>query len=78
MGKHADNSQIALVLKHMQSGKEISPLEALNGYGAFRLGAIIYKLKQEGYDISTRLEYLDKPSGRKGHYAVYRLEGSAV
>lgn len=78
MSKHADNSQIALILKHMQRGKEISPLEALNEYGAFRLGAIIYKLKEEGYNIATRLEYVEKPSGRRGHYAVYRLEEGAV
>jgi hypothetical protein len=76
MSKHADNSQIALVLKHMQRGEEINPLVALTEYGAFRLGAIIHKLKQEGYSIATRLEYCDKPSGRRGHYAVYRLEES--
>lgn len=78
MSKHADNSQAMLVLKHMQRGEEINPLMALNEYGVFRLGAIIYNLKQEGYDIATRLEYFDKPSGRRGHYAVYRLEKSAV
>lgn len=78
MAKHADNSQVMLVLKHMQRGEEINPLLALNEYGAFRLGAIIYILKNEGYNIATRLEYFDKPSGRRGHYAVYRLEESAV
>lgn len=78
MAKHADNSQIMLVLKHLKRGEEINPLEALAEYGCCRLGAIIHKLKQEGYSIATRLEYFDKPSGRRGHYAVYRLEGSKI
>jgi hypothetical protein len=65
---------MALILKHLLSGKEINPLEALSEYGVYRLGAIIFNLKQEGYNISTRKELFEKPSGRKGHYAVYRLE----
>ncbi len=78
MAKHADNSQIMLVLEHLKRGEEITPLEALNEYGAFRLGAIIHKLKKEGYDIATRLECIEKPSGRKGRYAVYRLEENKI
>ena len=39
------------VLIHLQEGKGITPLEALNKYGAFRLSAIIFDLKKDGYDI---------------------------
>lgn len=74
MAIHQDNSQAGLVLKHLQSGKEINPLEALNKYGCYRLGAVIYNLKREGYKIQTRIERFKKPSGRDGHYAVYKLE----
>lgn len=62
-----------MVLAHLQSGKEINPIEALNKYGCFRLGAIIFELKKEGYAISSRLHWYKKPSGKKGHYAIYKL-----
>ena len=78
MAKHYNDSQFALVLKHLESGKEINPNIAINQYGIYRLGAVIYCLKQEGYNIATRLEYFKKPSGRKGHYAVYRLEEKEI
>ncbi len=74
MAVHDVNSQIGLVLRHLNTGKEINPLEALNKYGCYRLGAVIYSLKKEGYKIQTRIEHFKKPSGRKGCYAVYKLE----
>ena len=74
MAKHNENSQIVKILEHLNRGEEISPLEALQKYGAFRLGAIIFELKKEGHNITRRIERFEKPSGRKGHYAVYRLE----
>lgn len=76
MAKHLADSQVMLVLNHLKTGEEINPYDALRKYGIYRLGAIIYDLKKEGYCIATRIEYYKKPSGRKGHYAVYRLEES--
>ena len=78
MAKHLADSQVMLVLNHMKTKGEINPMDALNKYGCFRLGAIIYILKQEGYSIATRLEYFTKPSGKRGHYAVYKLEEDEV
>lgn len=78
MPKHKADSQAMLVLEHLKTGAEINPLEALSLYGIYRLGAIIFILRGEGYDISSKLEFFKKPSGRKGHYAVYKLEGEAV
>jgi hypothetical protein len=78
MAKHDNDSQVMLILNHLKSGAEINPLEAFSKYGCYRLGAVIYILKREGYSIATRLEYYIKPSGRRGHYAVYRLEESKV
>ena len=74
MAIHDSDSQVARILKHLESGKEINPMEALEEYGCFRLGAIIYTLKQEGYKIHTRIHRYKKPSGRDGHYAIYKLE----
>ena len=74
MSIHREDSQVALILNHLKSGKAINPMEALEKYGCFRLGAVIFVLKDEGYNISSRLHYFRKPSGKKGHYAVYKLE----
>lgn len=74
MAVHDINSQAGMVLKHLQSGKEINPLEALSKYGCYRLGAVIFALKQDGYKINTRIERFTKPSGRKGCHAVYKME----
>ena len=74
MATHRVDSQITVILEHLKTGKELNPLEALSKYGVYRLGAIIFLLKREGYDIRSRIETYEKPSGKKGHYAVYRLE----
>lgn len=74
MAIHSEDAQVGLVLKHLLSGKEINPLEALTKYGCYRLGAVIFNLKREGYKIHTRIERFKKPNGRKGHYAVYKME----
>ena len=74
MAKHKEDSQMSLVLRHLQSGREITPLEALSLYGCYRLGAIIFDLKAEGYNISSEIINYKKENGRRGLYAVYRLE----
>lgn len=44
-------SQKARILSHLLSGKSITPMEALNQYGCFRLSARIYDLIDDGYNI---------------------------
>ena len=74
MATHRNDSQVTLILNHLKSGKEITPMEALELYGCFRLGAIIFNLKEEGYKIHTRIHRYKKPSGKRGLYAIYKLE----
>lgn len=62
-------SQNEMVLSHLQSGKSLSPLEALERYGIFRLGARCFDLKKQGHPIVT--EMVTKNGKR---YAEYRLE----
>ena len=57
------------VLIHLQEGKGITPLEALTKFGAFRLSAIIFDLKKDGYDIQTDMI---KNGGK--HYANYSIK----
>ena len=75
MAIHRADSQVMVILDHLNTGAEINPLEAFSKYGVYRLGAVIYILKDEGYVISSRLVTYKKPSGKKGRYAVYRMEG---
>ena len=74
MAVHRVDSQVMVILNHLKIFKEINPLEAFSKYGVYRLGAVIGILRDEGYDISTRLYIYTKPSGSKGRYAIYRLE----
>jgi hypothetical protein len=62
-------SQRAKILNHLQSGKTINPLQALNEYKCFRLGARIYDLKQSGYNIDSRM--IKAGNGKK--YAEYSM-----
>lgn len=71
---HLEDSQVTLVLNHLKEGKEINPMEALSEYGCYRLGAVIFILRGEGYKIDTRIEKYKKANGKKGHYAVYKME----
>jgi hypothetical protein len=68
--KLRSESQQRMVARHLQEGKSITPLEALTMYGAFRLSAIIFDLKnEEGMDIRTDMVTDDE--GRR--YAKYTL-----
>jgi len=41
------------ILKYLETGKAITPIEALNMFGCFRLAAVICDLKKEGHMIHT-------------------------
>lgn len=64
-------TQNAMVLAHLKTGRPITPLGALRAYGCFRLGARIYDLRRKGHKIVTTFV----PVGRDGrkHVAEYRL-----
>jgi hypothetical protein len=65
-------TQTDAILAHLEH-KPITPLEALNEYGCFRLGARIYDLKRQGHNISREMIEV----GREGkRVAQYRLEGA--
>ena len=58
------------VLKVLESGKTLTPLEALNdpNIRSLRLGAVIFDLKKAGHNIVNEWE----TNGKK-RYARYRL-----
>ena len=66
-------SQNAAILNHLKKVGPITPMEALDRYGCFRLAARIYELRQKGHDISM----LKIQVGTNKHVARYTLVMSA-
>lgn len=48
-------SQKQQVANYLQSGKSLTPIQALSKFGTLRLAAIIFNLKAEGLKIKTDL-----------------------
>lgn len=62
-------SQNQLILNHLKK-KCITPIEALELYGCFRLGGRIWELRNQGYDIKTTM--VSNGDGTK-RFARYKL-----
>ena len=61
------------VLNHLQEHGSITSIEAIDLYGATRLSAIIYDLRDEGYNIKTHnMSFVDR-FGTKSVYGKYVL-----
>lgn len=61
-------SQTKQIREHLESGRSITPREALKLYGCFRLGARIWDLRDAGLDIETTIV---EEGGKR--FASYRL-----
>ena len=62
-------SQKQNVLEYLEIGNKITPLEALYQFGSFRLSAIIFDLRQEGFNIITHNKTVDGKT-----FAEYELQ----
>lgn len=49
----SSHTQRNAILAHLQSGRPITPVEALSQYGCFRLAAVVHELRREGHAIRT-------------------------
>lgn len=68
------NKTNAIAMHLMEKGS-ITSWEAIQEYGATRLSAIIFNLRNRGMDIRTeRVDFTDR-FGSKAYYAKYVLEG---
>jgi len=63
-------SQAWNVERWLRDGKGITPLEALQKWGIFRLSAIIFNLREQGMVINTKM----LKNGKK-KYAEYSYNG---
>ena len=66
-------TQTEMIRAHLQSGRDQSPIDALNHYGCFRLAARIKELRNQGLPIETLTEQRDGKA-----WAKYRLVGQMV
>ena len=61
------------VLDYLKAHGSITPLEALNELGCYRLGARIWDLRHDGHTIITEMEHGVDRHGEPMRYARYTL-----
>lgn len=66
-------SQEAKILEHMKAGNRLTPIDALQKFGCFRLGARVHDLRMQGYAINSTLVEQD---GKR--FARYWMEDGAL
>lgn len=70
-------AQDVRVLEYLQTHEHITPMEALNELGIFRLGARAYDLKKAGHPIRSEWVEVENRFGEKCRVKAYSLEGGA-
>lgn len=61
-------TQSDAILEALKNGQGITPLDALQRFGCFRLGARVWDLKKQGWDIEMKMV-----SSNGKRFAEYRL-----
>lgn len=69
------NTKRQMVLDHLKNYGTITSLDAIKLYGATRLAAIIYNLRNDGFDIDTEKECGVDRYGNSTNYARYIYNG---
>lgn len=64
------HTQRVMILTALRQGDELTPLNALARFGCSRLAARIYDLRNEGFQITSKLTW-DALSG--SHYSTYKM-----
>lgn len=65
------------VLNWLKSGRPLDPATAWKQLGVYRLGARIYDLRREGWEIATRRKTVVNRDGNECIVADYVLIGHA-
>jgi hypothetical protein len=69
------------VLSYLKSGRALTSNDALIMFGTSRLGAVIHRLRKQGYDIRTNLIEVKAGTGKQtehnAHIASYSLLGGS-
>lgn len=62
------------VLEYLRNNKSITPMEAWEKLGIYRLGDAIFKLRKDGHDVQSSLIDVKNRFGESCRVAEYRLE----
>lgn len=63
------------VLRHLQENGSITSWESIIQYGLTRLGAYIYLLRKDGYNIESKTICTKNRFGESSHFVKYVLKG---
>jgi hypothetical protein len=64
------NSQRQEILRHLAKGRTLTPLEALEKFGTFRLAARIEEIRHDGFKVNT--EMVKVGGARVARYRIAR------
>lgn len=59
-----------MILSHLKTGKILTPIDALDLFGCFRLSARIYELKDMGWPIYCERKAVGPNKKVVGHYSL--------
>lgn len=62
------------VFRHLNQIGPLTPVQAFFDYSIMRLAAIVFDLKDDGYDIETTILKSENKFGEPVHYAQYTLK----
>jgi len=68
--------QCSRLLSHLEQEGKITPLEALEKLGIYRLSDTVFKLRNLGYKIKTKQTVSKNKFDEKVQFATYILEES--
>jgi hypothetical protein len=68
-------SQNAAIARYLEEGGRLTPLQALDLFGCFRLAARIDDLRKKGMDIQTNIIRVQNEKGRVVRVGEYWLSG---
>ena len=71
--KYKDLTQCERILKRIVEKGSISPREAMNKLGIYRLASRVNDLKRRGYNIVGEMKSGKNKYGEKTNFKVYRL-----
>jgi len=66
-------TQKEAILYYLQRGYSVTPMNALQLFGCFRLSAVIFALKKDGHNIATKDVKFKSRFGFTGRYASYKI-----
>lgn len=70
--RNSRTTKISQVLRHLESGKSLTPLEALLLYDTFILKEIVYTLRRRGYKIKTDVMENQRTGARFASYSMIK------